>query len=148
MLTCCQDNSQELVFSFYFWVLRITQFVRVVSKHLYLPGLLPLPMSSLFFLFVCLFIETGSHCKDLAETHYVDQDGFKLRDPPLSASASVGLKECIIIPGFVVVDNHIVHAFTRASDVNNDVLWSLNQDFFLTRLGIETKLLCILCKVL
>ena len=56
-----------------------TQFVSVVSNHLYLPGHLSV-FSLFFYLFVCLF-ETRSHCVVLAETHYVDQAGFKLRDP-------------------------------------------------------------------
>jgi hypothetical protein len=37
-------------------------------------------------------------------THFVDQAGLELRNPPASASASrvLGLKACVTMPGFVI----------------------------------------------
>jgi hypothetical protein len=55
-------------------------------------------------LFVCLFwfFETGFlYSPGCPGTHFVDQAGLELRDPPASASRVLGLKACATTPGFV-----------------------------------------------
>ncbi|EDL25189.1 mCG141959 [Mus musculus] len=59
----------------------------------------------LFCLFVCLFFrDRVSLCSPgCPGTHFVDQAGLKLRNPPASASASqvLGLKACATMLGFI-----------------------------------------------
>jgi hypothetical protein len=45
---------------------------------------------SIFLSFFVLFFETGFLCIALA--HFVDQAGLELRNPPVSASQSAGIK--------------------------------------------------------
>jgi hypothetical protein len=53
----------------------------------------------LFFLF--LFFETGFlYSPGCPGTHFVDQAGLELRNPPASASWVLGLKVCTITPGW------------------------------------------------
>jgi hypothetical protein len=42
-------------------------------------------------------------------THFVDQAGFELRNPPASASRVLGLKACATMPGC------ITHSYTCSS---------------------------------
>jgi hypothetical protein len=73
----------------------------------------------LYFFFVCLFLflffETGFLCVALScpGTHFVDQAGLKLRNPPASASQVLGLKSCSITPGSFVflVLNFVIFAY-------------------------------------
>jgi hypothetical protein len=55
-------------------------------------------------LFVCLFVcffETGFlYSPGCPGTHFVDQAGLELRNPPASASRVLGLKACATTPGF------------------------------------------------
>jgi hypothetical protein len=50
-----------------------------------------------FFVLFCFF-ETGSlYSPGCPGTHFVDQAGLKLRNPPASASQVLGLKACATI---------------------------------------------------
>jgi hypothetical protein len=51
-------------------------------------------------------------------THFVDQAGLKLRNPPASASQVLGLKACATTPG---VHKHFYYSLT-GSVVNKNVL--------------------------
>jgi hypothetical protein len=52
----------------------------------------------LFFFF--FFLETGFLCSSgCPGTHFVDQAGLELRNPPASASGVLGLKACATTPG-------------------------------------------------
>jgi hypothetical protein len=51
----------------------------------------------LFFCFLFWFFDTGFLC--VALTHFVDQAGLGLRNPPASASPVLGLKACATAPG-------------------------------------------------
>jgi hypothetical protein len=50
----------------------------------------------LLVLFVCLFVwdRVSLYSPDCPGTHFVDQAGLKLRNPPASASRVLGLKAC------------------------------------------------------
>jgi hypothetical protein len=55
-------------------------------------------------LFVCLFglvfrDRVSLYSPDCPGTHFVDQAGLKLRNPPASASRVLGLKACATTPG-------------------------------------------------
>jgi hypothetical protein len=59
-----------------------------------------------FFLFVCLFVlfcffqdRVSLYSPGCPGTHFVDQAGLELRNPPASASWVLGLKACAIMPG-------------------------------------------------
>jgi hypothetical protein len=53
----------------------------------------------LFFVFVCLFQDRVSLCSPgCPGTHFVDQAGLKLRNPPASAFQVLGLKVCTTMP--------------------------------------------------
>jgi hypothetical protein len=60
--------------------------------------------SFLFVLFVCLFVffrDRVSLCSPgCPGTHFVDQAGLELRNPPASASQMLGLKACATTLGF------------------------------------------------
>jgi hypothetical protein len=63
-------------------------------------------MNLLFFVclvgwfFACLFFETGLLCSPgCPGTHFVDQAGLELRNPPASTSRVLGLKACATTPG-------------------------------------------------
>ena len=55
------------------------------------------------FLFVCLFVcfrDRVSLCSSgCPGTHFVDQAGLELRNPPASAFQVLGLKACTTMPG-------------------------------------------------
>jgi hypothetical protein len=58
------------------------------------------------FLFVCLFVclfvfqdRVSLYSLGCPGTHFVDQAGLELRDPPASASQVLGLKACATTPG-------------------------------------------------
>ena len=48
---------------------------------------------------MCVCLRVCVCVSDCQGTHYVDQAGIKLRDPPSLASAMLGLKVCTTIPG-------------------------------------------------
>jgi hypothetical protein len=51
------------------------------------------------FLFFCFFSRQGSlYSPGCPGTHFVDQAGLKVRNPPASASRVLGLKACATIP--------------------------------------------------
>jgi hypothetical protein len=54
----------------------------------------------LFFVFVfCFFRDRVSLCSSgCPGTHFVDQAGFELRNPPASTSQVLGLKACATMP--------------------------------------------------
>jgi hypothetical protein len=53
-----------------------------------------------FVLFLFLFFETGFlYSPGCPRTHFVDQAGLELRNPPASASRVLGLKACATMPG-------------------------------------------------
>jgi hypothetical protein len=61
---------------------------------------------TLSVLFVCLFVcffvfqdRISLYSPDCPGTHFVDQAGLELRNPPASASRVLGLKTCTITPG-------------------------------------------------
>jgi hypothetical protein len=75
-----------------------TQFFRFGSKHLHLPGYL-----SVSNIFIFVFGDRSSlYSSYCVITHYLDQGGLEIRDPPSPAIQVLGLKICAIIPGFVV----------------------------------------------
>jgi hypothetical protein len=53
------------------------------------------------FVFVCLFFQDriSLYSPGCPGTHFVDQGGLKLRNPPASASRGLGLKACATTPG-------------------------------------------------
>jgi hypothetical protein len=57
----------------------------------------------LFYLFIYLFIYLGDrvslYSPGCPGTHFVDQAGLELRNPPASASRALGLKACATTPG-------------------------------------------------
>jgi hypothetical protein len=67
--------------------------------------------SHLFFLFlffvvvvvVGVFLRKGFslYSPGCLGTHFVDQTGLELRNPPTSASRLLGLKACSTMPGFI-----------------------------------------------
>jgi hypothetical protein len=59
-----------------------------------------------FFLLVCLFVwflvfrdRVSLYGLGCPGTHFVDQAGLELRNPPVSASQVLGLKACATTPG-------------------------------------------------
>jgi hypothetical protein len=52
--------------------------------------------------FFCLFFRdrVSLYSPGCPGTHFVDQAGLKLRNPPASASRVLGLKACTTMPGF------------------------------------------------
>jgi hypothetical protein len=65
-----------------------------------------------FCLFVCgfFFFKTGFLCRPgCPGTHFVDQAGLELRNPPASASQVLGLKACTTMPGALGVLNREFH---------------------------------------
>jgi hypothetical protein len=69
---------------------------------LYRQGFLFFVLGFFFFFFFFLVFEVGFLCIALAVlelTHFVDQAGLKLRNPPASASKMLGLKACATTPG-------------------------------------------------
>jgi hypothetical protein len=59
----------------------------------------------LFCFFVCLFVfpdRVSLYSPGCPETHFVDQAGFKLRNPPASASRVLGLKACATTAWFCI----------------------------------------------
>ena len=57
-------------------------------------------MDSLLVLFCFVFQDRVSLCSpDCPGTHFVDQAGLELRNPPASASQVLGLKACATTPG-------------------------------------------------
>jgi hypothetical protein len=55
------------------------------------------------FLFFCFSQDRVSLCSPgCPGTHFVDQAGLELRNPPASAFQVLGLKECVTMPGFVL----------------------------------------------
>jgi hypothetical protein len=53
-----------------------------------------------FVFFFFLFFKTGFLCSPgCPGTHFVDQAGLELRNPPASASQVLGLKACATMPG-------------------------------------------------
>jgi hypothetical protein len=63
-------------------------------------------ISFFFFFFFFWFFETGFLCVALAcpGTHFVDQAGLELRNPPASASGVLGLKACATTPSKDLLD--------------------------------------------
>jgi hypothetical protein len=58
------------------------------------------------FLFICLFFrDRVSLCNLCPGTHFVDQAGLELRNPPASASQVLGLKVCTTMPYFSLIVN-------------------------------------------
>jgi hypothetical protein len=54
-----------------------------------------------FFLFVCFFVfrdRVSLYSSGCPGTHFVDQAGLELRNPPASASQVLGLKACTTKP--------------------------------------------------
>jgi hypothetical protein len=57
--------------------------------------------SNLFLFLVLVFQDRVSLCSSgCPGTHFVDQAGCELRNPPASASRVLGLKVCATMPGF------------------------------------------------
>jgi hypothetical protein len=54
-----------------------------------------------FCFFVCLFFRdrVSLYSSGCPGTHFVDQTGLELRNPPVSASRVLGLKACATTPG-------------------------------------------------
>jgi hypothetical protein len=63
-----------------------------------LPSLLPHNVINFFFFFF-FFGCPG--------THFVDQAGLELRNPPASASRVLGLKPCATMPGLINMFYHV-----------------------------------------
>jgi hypothetical protein len=53
----------------------------------------------LFCLFVCFLDRASLYRLGCPGTHFVDQAGLELRNPPASASRVLGLKACATMPG-------------------------------------------------
>jgi hypothetical protein len=52
-----------------------------------------------FFLFLFFGDRVSLYSPGCPETHFVDQAGLELRNPPASASQVLGLKACATTPG-------------------------------------------------
>jgi hypothetical protein len=74
-------------------------------------------------LFVCLFVcfvfvfqdRISLYSPGYPGTHFVDQAGLKLRNPPASASQMLGLKACATMPGL----NYFSIALIKYHDQDN-----------------------------
>jgi hypothetical protein len=65
-----------------------------------------------FFVFVFVFQDRVSlYSPGCPGTHFVDQAGLELRNPPASASEVLGLKACTTTPGAPPFFNHTVKLF-------------------------------------
>jgi hypothetical protein len=63
-------------------------------------GILFVCLFVLFFVFVFVFQDRVSlYSPGCPGTHFVDQAGLELRNPPASASQVLGLKVCATTPG-------------------------------------------------
>jgi hypothetical protein len=82
--------------SWFGWMIALGRTVRPPTTHC--------PFTCQFFLIVCLvgwFSLCSSGCPG---THFVDQAGLELRNPPASASRVLGLKVCALpLPGCLLV---------------------------------------------
>jgi hypothetical protein len=80
----------------------ISMYVALVSKSIKIDEYdKSFEQSYLFFvvLFVCSFQDRVSlYSPGCLGTHFVDQAGLKLRNPPASASQGLGLKACTTTP--------------------------------------------------
>jgi hypothetical protein len=68
-------------------------------------------------------------------THFVDQDGFELRNPPASASRGLGLKACATTPGMPFLSTTLVSPSLRDwfRESSSDEVWRgcpENEPFF------------------
>jgi hypothetical protein len=64
----------------------------------------------LFLFFFLVFRDRVSLCRSgCPGTHFVDQSGLELRNPPASASRVLGLKACATTPGCVCVFKGMYH---------------------------------------
>jgi hypothetical protein len=81
------------------------QLLHIQSHSLLLPSRLMFCFTFFFFFFFFFFLvsrdRVSLYSPDCPGTHFVDQAGLKLRNPPASASRVLGLKACAIMPGFV-----------------------------------------------
>jgi hypothetical protein len=84
------SSGRDVLFSFLFLFLLSFFFIFILFYFIYL------------FLFLFLFFwDRVSLCSPgCLGTHSVDQAGFKLRNPPASASQVLGLRACTTTPGF------------------------------------------------
>jgi hypothetical protein len=67
-----------------------------------------------FFGFFFWFLETGFLCPG---THFVDQAGLELRNPPASASQVQGLKACATTPSKIFLSLKNIYRITFLSQV-------------------------------
>ena len=88
-----EDNSRKLSFSFWcgfyliwnFWTISLAQ-----------------SQGCLFVCLVLVFRDRVSLCSPgCPGTHFVNQAGLELRNPPASASRVLGLKACATTPGWI-----------------------------------------------
>jgi hypothetical protein len=75
------------------------------------------PLLFVLFCFVFCFVfrdRVSLYSPGCPRTHFVDQAGLKLRNPPASASASrvLGLKACATTPGCPLTLKEIIQAST------------------------------------
>jgi hypothetical protein len=74
------------------------------------------------FYFGLVFPDRVSLCSPgCPGTHFVDQAGLKLRNPPASASRVLGLKACATTPGFPW-SFHLVHFYQNILSTKEDFL--------------------------
>jgi hypothetical protein len=66
------------------------------------------------FLFFCFFRDRVSLCSlGCPGTHFVDQAGLELRDPPASASQVLELKACTTTPGKGIIFTKLLGASSK-----------------------------------
>jgi hypothetical protein len=108
-----REGMSNLLSSQKVW-LRAIMFSSLVTFTLWLKTTLdlpPRPLSCLFFSFCfgfLVFRDRVSLCSPgCPGTHFVDQAGLELRNPPASASRVLGLKACATTPGACFSQLHV-----------------------------------------
>jgi hypothetical protein len=77
--------------------------MKFIQSHLYIDFLNSTASFFVCLFFVCLFVcffrdRVSLYSPGYPGTHFVDQAGLKLRNPPASASGVLGLKACTTMP--------------------------------------------------
>jgi hypothetical protein len=65
--------------------------------------------SSYLFIYLVFRDRVSLYSPGCPSTHFVDQAGLKLRNPPASASRVLGLKVCATTPGHTLLKRHPSH---------------------------------------
>uniref|UniRef100_A0A8C6MWR6 Uncharacterized protein n=1 Tax=Mus spicilegus TaxID=10103 RepID=A0A8C6MWR6_MUSSI len=105
----------------------------ILNNHCANSSLAANTLTHLFiYLFIYFVFETGFLCSSgCPGTHFVDQAGLELRNPPASASQVLGLKACLVVLIEVCKLDHQVRGHDGQRQVNLDFCLSGRQLNFL-----------------